>query len=166
VHESFLKEIRLRCGTDVDGIRVADDWGSQNAPSVSPSMWRQLFKPVSADYCQLIHQAGKFVFMHSDGYIAPIIPDLIEIGVDALNAQLFCMDIEELARQYAGKITFWGEIDRQWVLPFGTPDDVPRAIQRVRRALDTGCGGVIAQLEWGKHDPRENIEAAFEAWLE
>jgi hypothetical protein len=52
------------------------------------------------------------------------------------------------------------------VLPFGRPDDVREAVRRVRRALDSGTGGVIAQFQFGKYDPRENIEAAFEAWLE
>jgi hypothetical protein len=166
LHEFFLKEIEYWCQTDVDGIRFADDWGAQTAMLISPDMWRQTFKPLYVDYCQMIHAAGKFAFMHSDGNITSIIPDLIEIGVDALNTQLFCMDIDELGRKYSGEITFWGELDRQWVLPFGEPEDVQQAVQRVRQALDTGQGGVIAQLEWGKDVPRENVEVAFEAWLE
>lgn len=166
LHEFFLREIKLWCNTDVDGIRLSDDWGSQQALLISPAIFRDFFKPLYAEYCRLIHAAGKFVFMHSDGNISAIIPDLIEIGVDALNSQLFCMDIEELARQYKGKITFWGEVDRQWVLPFGKPEDARKAVRRVRQALDDGHGGVIAQVEWGKNDPIENIEAAFAAWLE
>lgn len=166
IHEFFQKEIELWCQTDVDGIRFADDWGSQTAPLISPQMWREVFKPLYADYCQMIHSAGKFAFMHSDGNITAIMADLIEIGVDALNAQLFCMDIEALGSQYRGQITFWGEIDRQQVIPFGQPKDVREAVRRVRRALETEAGGVIAQLEWGKNDPRQSIEAAFEAWLE
>ena len=63
------------------------------------------------------------------------------------------MDIESLAEKYKGKVTFWGEIDRQHVLPFGTPDDVREAVTRVRRALDDGNGGLIGQCEWGKDDP-------------
>jgi len=165
VHEFFLKELELWCGTDVDGIPFADDWGAQGSLLISPQMWREIFKPLYADYCQMIHRAGKFAFMHSDGHIGNIIPDLIEIGVDALNSQLFCMDIEELSRQYRGKITLWGEIDRQRILPFGTPKEVREAVGRVRQAFDTGAGGVIAQLEWGKDVSRENVEAVFEAWL-
>jgi uroporphyrinogen decarboxylase len=166
IHEFFLRDIELWCRTNVDGVRIIDDWGAQNALLISPKMWRALFKPLYADYCRLIHGAGKVVFMHSDGNIHEIIPDLIEIGVDALNSQLFCMDIEELGRQYRGKITFWGELDRQWALPFGTPDDVRAAVRRVRRALDGGNGGVIAQFQFGKFDPFENVVAAYEAWLE
>jgi hypothetical protein len=86
-----------------------------------------------------------------------------EDGVDAVNSQLFCMDIEETARRFKGRISFWGEIDRQRVLPFGTVEEVRAAVGRVRRALDDPEGGVIAQCEWGKHNPRENIRAVFEA---
>ena len=108
----------------------------------------------------MIHAAGKFAFFHSDGHISAIYGDLIEVGIDAINSQLFVMDIEELARLYKGKVTFWGEIDRQYVLPFGTPAEVREAVMRVRRALDDGTGGVIAKCEWGKYDPKENMEAA------
>ena len=166
VHAFNLRALELWCRTDVDGIGWTDDWGSQTALLVSPPMWREIFKPLYKEYCALIHAAGKFAFMHSDGHIAAIFPELIEIGVDALNSQLFCMDIEDLGRNFRGQITFWGEIDRQHVLPFGRPDDVREAVRRVRRALDSGTGGVIAQFQFGKYDPRENIEAAFEAWLE
>ena len=104
--------------------------------------------------------------MHSDGHISAIYEDLIEIGVDAVNSQLFCMDIEDIGRRFRGRITFWGEIDRQQVLPFGSVDDVTNAVARVRRALDHGNGGVIAQCEWGKNNPAENIRAVFDAWME
>ena len=128
-------------------------------------MWREIFKPLYKDYCDIIHSAGKSVFFHSDGFIEPIIEDLIEIGVDALNAQLFCMDIEELGRKYGGRLTFWGEIDRQHVLPFGTTEDVDKAVTRVRTALDHGKGGVIAQCEWGKDNDLPNIEQVYQSWM-
>jgi uroporphyrinogen decarboxylase len=133
---------------------------------ISPHTWREFFKPLYADYCRAIHQADKFAFFHSDGHIAAIIADLIDCGVDALNSQLFCMDIEELARRYGGHITFWGEIDRQRILPFGTGDEVRQAVRRVRRAFDTGEGGLIAQFEWGNDVPAEAVRIAFEAWEE
>ncbi|MBN1966387.1 MAG: methyltransferase, partial [Anaerolineae bacterium] len=166
VHAYFREEVARWCATDVDGISFLDDWGAQNRLLISPAMWRELFKPLYAEYCQMIHAAGKFAFMHSDGHISAIIPDLIEIGVDALNAQLFCMDIESLGQQHRGRITFWGEIDRQRVLPFGGPKDVRAAVRRVRAALDDGSGGVFAQCEWGLDVSRENVEAVFAAWME
>jgi uroporphyrinogen decarboxylase len=164
VHDFFLRELDLWAKTDVDSIPFMDDWGAQDKLLVSPQMWREFFKPLYVDYCRIAHDAGKFVFFHSDGYILDLIPELIEVGVDALNAQLFCMDIEEIGKRFKGKITFWGEIDRQWVLPFGGEHDVRAAVQQVRAALDDGCGGVIAQCEWGNDVPGENVAAVFEAW--
>ncbi len=166
VHDYNMRVVTRLAATDVDAISIADDWGKQNGLLVAPALWRKVFKPMYADYCAASHAAGKFVFMHSDGDIMDIYPDLIEIGVDAINSQLFCMDIEEIGRRFRGQITFWGEIDRQGVLPFGTPDEVRAAVRRVRAALDDGTGGVIAQCEWGLDMPRANIEAVFDTWLE
>ncbi len=165
LHEFSLRELEMWCRTAVDGISWMDDWGSMRGLLISPTTWREFFKPLYADYVRIIHQAGKFAFFHSDGNIETIIPDLIEIGVDALNSQLFCMDIERIAENHRGKITFWGELDRQHTLPFGTPEDVRRDVRRVRRALDTGAGGVIAQFEWGNDAPMANVVAAYEEWL-
>ena len=166
LHEFFMAELELWCRTKVDAISLMDDWGAQGNLLISPDLWRAFFKPLYKDYCDLIKGAGKRVFFHSDGHIRAIIPDLIEVGVDALNSQLFCMDIEEIGRSFQGKITFWGEICRQNILPFGSADEVRAAVRRVRKALDRGTGGVIAQCEWGIRDPVENIEAVFETWLE
>ena len=164
LHDFFTTEMRMWAKTDVDAISFMDDWGTQQALLISPTLWRSFYKPLYQDYCDLIHAAGKFAFFHSDGYIADIYPDLIEIGVDAVNSQLFCMDIEELGRRHRGTITFWGELDRQRLLPLGTPDEVRAAVRRVRAALDDGSGGVIAQAEWGIADPKENLLAMLEEW--
>lgn len=166
VHDFYLHEIELWTKTDVDAIFFMDDWGSQSNLLIAPELWRSVFKPCYAHYCDRIRAAGKFVFFHSDGFTEPILEDLVEIGVHAANLQLFCMNIEELGRRFKGRITFWGEICRQRILPFGSVNDVKQAVRRVRRALDDGRGGVIAQCEWGNADPAENIAAVFEAWLE
>ncbi|MBC7320951.1 methyltransferase [bacterium] len=164
LHEFYIRELEMWAKTDVDGVSFMDDWGTQNSLLISPKLWREFFKPLYKDYCEILKSHGKFVFFHSDGHIEAIYPDLIEIGIDAINSQLFCMNIEELGRKYKGTVTFWGEIDRQYILPFGTIEEVKLAVRRVRRALDTGRGGVIAQCEWGLKDPKENIEAVFEEW--
>ena len=164
VHEFYMKELQHWVRTDCDALSFMDDWGSQRSLLISPALWREFFKPLYRDYCDLIHGAGKKVFFHSDGCIMDIHEDLIEVGVDAINSQLFCMDIEEIARRFRGRITFWGEIDRQRILPLGTSDEVRAAVARVRRALDDGRGGVIATFEWGVRTPIQNIRAAFEAW--
>jgi hypothetical protein len=164
VHEFFLEELRQWVKLDCDGIQFMDDWGSQYTTLISPAQWRRLFKPLYRDYCRIARDAGKKVFFHSDGQITDLYGDLIEVGVDAINSQLFAMDLEEVGRRFKGRITFWGEIDRQHVLPFGTVADVYKAVARVRRALDDGRGGVIAQCEWGINNPPANIAAVYEAW--
>ena len=73
-----------------------DDWGTQISLLINPQIWREIFKPMYKDYCDLAHSKNKYVFFHSDGFIEQIYPDLVEIGVDAINSQLFCMDIENL----------------------------------------------------------------------
>ncbi len=166
VHEYYLEDIRGWCTSNVDGIFFMDDWGSNQHLLINPRTWRELFKPLYKDYCDIIHAAHKRAFFHSDGNIEAIYADLIEIGMDAVNSQLFTMDIEKLAELYKGKVTFWGEIDRQHVLPFGTARQVKEAVGRVRRALGDGSGGVIAQCEWGKDNPKANVVAIYEAWQE
>ena len=121
VHAFYLEEMEIWARTDVDALVFADDWGGQNGLLISPALWRELFKPLYRDYVEIAHRHGKYAFMHSDGHIAAILPDLVEIGLDALNAQLFTMDIEAIGREFAGKLTFWGEVDRQHLLPYGTP---------------------------------------------
>ena len=100
--------------------------------------------------------------MHSDGYILDILPDLIDAGLDAVNSQLFCMGLEQL-RPFRGKITFWGEIDRQNLLPRGTVDEVRAAVRQVYDTL-WNQGGCIAQLEFGPGAKPENVEAVYETW--
>lgn len=166
VQDYFLRELDLWLDTDVDGIEFMDDWGAQNALLIDPEQWRALFKPLYREYCDRIHSAGKFVFFHSDGFITDIYPDLIEIGVDALNSQLFCMNMEELARQFSGEITFWGEIDRQHILPNGDRNEVRQAVEQVKRIFGDQAGGVIAQCEWGNDVTPRTVETVFESWLE
>jgi uroporphyrinogen decarboxylase len=163
VHEYYLKELEFWCNTDVDALTFMDDWGSQNRLLISPRMWREIFKPLYRDYCDLAHIHGKFIFMHSDGHILDIYPDLIEIGVDAINSQLFCMDMHQVAECAKGKITFWGEIDRQHVLP-ASPEKGREAVRQVAQHLYDPRGGIIAQLEFGPGGNPNTVMAVYEEW--
>jgi hypothetical protein len=164
VHAFFMEDIRQWCRTAVDGIVFSDDWGSNDRLLISPTSWRKLFKPLYKEYADLIHSAGKFVFFHSDGYIEPILDDLIiDIGVDAINMQLNVMDLDRIAPQIKGRVTLWGEVDRQHTLPFGTPQNVTAYINDLRRHFDSGKGGLIAHCVWNCDNPFENIRAVFQA---
>lgn len=164
VHEYFVKEYEIWARTDVDGLIFMDDWGTQDALQIPPPIWRSLFKPLYKDYADIAHSHGKKIFMHSDGHIFEIYEDLIEIGIDAVNSQLFCMDIEEIGRRFKGRMTFWGEIDRQHVLPSPDVEVARSAVRRVADALYEPAGGVIAQCEFGPSSRPENVRAIFEEW--
>lgn len=164
IHEFFLKELEFWVTTDIDAVFFMDDWGSQTQLLIPPAVWRELFKPLYRDYCDLAHASGKFVFMHSDGFISEIYDDLIEIGVNAINSQLFVMDMDELAKRAKGKITFWGEIDRQHVLTSDDPQKGRDAVRQVARHLYDPSGGVIAQFEFGPGANPATAEAILEEW--
>ena len=151
--------------TDVDALNFMDDWGSQRALLISPKQWRAIFKPLYREYVEIAHRHGKKAFMHSDGYIADVIPDLIEIGLDTLNSQVFCMGVEQLGERFAGQITFWGEVDRQHLLGEATIPEVVEAVRRAKAALWRG-GGAIAQCEFGPGGRPENVWAVYETWEE
>jgi uroporphyrinogen decarboxylase len=165
LHEFSRREMETWASTDVDGVAFRDDWGSEDGLLVAPQTWRDWFKPLYRDYCEILHRQDKFAFFHSHGNVAAILPDLVEIGVDAVHAELFLMDVQSLADGFRGRVTFWGEIDRHHVLPRGTPGDVRDAVRRVRKALDYGRGGLVAQCQWEPNVPFENVAAFFEAWL-
>ena len=166
LHEFFLAEMKFWASTPVDAVAFMDDWGTQRSLLINPEKWRSFYKPIYKEYCDILHAAGKYVFFHSDGFIEAIYPDLIEIGVDALNSQLFCMDMEKLGREYGADITFRGEIDRQFLIPFGTEEQVRAGVRRAYKALCPSgkLTGVFAQLEWGVKDPECNVRAAFDEW--
>lgn len=101
MHDFYCELLSAWAHTDVDALRFMDDLGSQRSLLISPATWRDIFKPMYRDYAQIAHAAGKKLFMHSDGHILAIYPDLVEIGIDAVNSQIFCMGVDQLA-QFAG----------------------------------------------------------------
>ncbi len=149
---------------EVDAIVFGDDWGSQRSLLISPASWRTFFKPKYQELFDLVRNAGKRVFFHSDGYIVEIYPDFIDMGVSALNSQVWCMGLETL-QPFAGQITFWGELDRQHMLPYGTPDTLRQAAQQMATAF-WRHGGLIGEAEADHLAPLPNVEAALSAWRE
>lgn len=161
----FYKEyLKSWLEKDVDGIAFGDDWGSQRALLISPALWRGLFQELYQELFNLIKAKGKFVFFHSDGYIMDLYPEFIKMGVDAINSQLWCMGVENVAARYAGKITFWGEISRQDTLPRGTAADIRAAAAKMKQHLFVNGGGLIGQGETGKDVPLENVEVLLTCW--
>ena len=163
IHQHYLKEVEAWAATAVDAISLMDDWGTQRGLIASPDVFRQIFLPMYREYAEIARRYGKYLFMHSDGNIMDIIPDLIDAGVSALNAQIFCMGVEELGERYRGKLTFWGEIDRQNLLPHGSRQDIRQAVYEVWLHLYQD-GGVIGQCEFGLEADPENVFTVYETW--
>lgn len=167
LHDFYLKELDIITDTAVDGFTFMDDWGSQISLLISPKIWRQLFKPLYKDYVDMAHSKDKYAFFHTDGFIEEIYPDLVEIGVDVINSQLTCMNIEKIVDLYGDKICFWGEPDRQHTIPFGSVADIEREVDRIADSVIKKNGkrtGAIAQCTWNAFDPYENILAVFRQW--
>lgn len=150
--------------SDVDGIAFGDDWGSQRALLISPDLWKKYFRPKYKELFDMVKAAGKYVFFHSDGYIMDIYQDFIDMSVDAINSQIWCMGVENVAERFAGKITFWGEISRQNILPSGSPDDIRDAAEKMKKYLWVNGGGLIGQSEVGSDVPIDNIKAVLTSW--
>ena len=164
MHHFYCDLFEAWAKTDVDGLMFMDDWGSQQSLLIAPDVWERHFKPRYRDFVQIAHGAGKKIFMHSDGHILAIYPHLVELGVDAVNSQLFCMGLSQL-EPFAGRITFWGEIDRQHLLPEATTAEINRAVRDVHRCLWRN-GGCIAQCEFGAGARPENVRQVFQTWNE
>jgi len=146
---------------DVDMIWFGDDVGAQNAMLMSPQTWREFFKPRMASLFSKIKEMNPNlkIAYHSDGYIVPIIPDLIEIGLDVLNPiQPKSMDPEKLKQEFGDKLSFWGAIDEQYTLPFGKPEDVKKEILTLLKTMGKKGGLILAPTHNVQLDtPMENF---------
>jgi uroporphyrinogen decarboxylase len=146
---------------------VAEDMGSQEDLVYSPAQIREFFIPWMKKMAKLMHDAGVFVFHHSDGAIRKIIPDMIEVGIDVLNPiQWRCrgMEREGLKRDFGDKLIFHGGVDNQQTLPFGSVEEVRAEVRENLEIFGTGyilapCHNIQAV------SPAENIVALYEtAW--
>ena len=154
-------------GEFIDIINVSDDLGTQNGPLISLESYRELIKPYEKKLWQSIKdQTDAKLYLHSCGSIYQFIPDLIEMGVDIIDpVQVKAKDMEtrKLKAEFGDKITFWGAIDTQEVLPFGTPEDVENEVKRRIGDLAPGGGYVLApshNIQPGV--PPENVCTMFE----
>ena len=166
LHDFSCQEIARWAATEVDGVLFQDDWGTPDGLLVAPEIWRDLFKPLYRDYCEILRQGDKFAFFCSGGDIRSIFEDLLEIGIDAIDTQLLLADPEGLAARFRGRITFWADVEPEPTLARTNPEDCRAAVRRVRKALDYGQGGLIAKCRWDVDVPFENIAAVLEEWCQ
>ena len=130
----------------VDVIFVGDDFGMQDRMLVSPQVFRDFFKPIYAELFQefkKINPDVKIAF-HTDGDVEPILPDFVEIGVDILNpVQPQSMDPAHLKKRFGKKLTFWGTLDNQHTVPFGSAGEVEKEVLQRLRDVAPGGGLII-----------------------
>lgn len=140
-----LKLIGRYIEFDVDCVHLNDDYGQQHGLIMGPQNWRKYFKPGIKTMAEMIHKAGKYVYMHSCGDISEIMPDLIEIGIDILNPlQPETMDVFSLKKEYGNSISFHGGVSEQKVLARGTQADVRTEVLEKLEKLGKRGGYICA----------------------
>lgn len=161
----FLHEL----GDNVDIIKIGDDLGTQKSLMISPKMYRAILKPVHADLISFIRTRTKArIFFHSDGDVAPLIEDFIDIGVDILNpiqtSAGSMSDLATLKKRFGRNMVFCGGIDSHRVLPCGSVAQVRQEVRRVMQILGPGGGCMIGAVHTVMNDvPPENVLAMVDA---
>ena len=151
----------------VDLAMFGDDLGTQQGPVMSPALYRRVIKPTHARMVQAIKRFDKPVLLHSCGSVAAFIPDLIEIGVDALHPiQVTAkgMETAALKAEFGRDIAFWGGVDTHRVLPRGTAADVREEVRKADRGSGPRGGYVLGAVHNIQAEvPAENVLAMVDA---
>jgi uroporphyrinogen decarboxylase len=169
---AYWEKALAEVGDYADVVGEADDFAGQFRMLISPNTYRKLVKPLHKELFDFIHARTKAkIFFHSCGSIRPVIPDLIEIGVDIINpvqVSATGMDSAELKREFGKDLTFWGGgVDTQRVLGSGTPDEVRADTRKRIEDLAPGGGFVFATVHNIQGNvPAENILAMWETLQE
>ena len=148
---------------DVDAVKINDDWGDQRGIILGADRWRTWIKPRVAALCERIRKKRKDVdiILHSDGNIAAVIPDIIEMGITAIHPmQPEVMDIFEIKRRFGDEVAFFGGMNTQRTLPFGSADEVLAEAGTLVRELGKDGGFILSPGILVQEDvPMENILA-------
>ena len=160
-----LRQAALRMtdlGPEPRLVHFGDDLGMQDALPMHPDVWRKHLIPCFRRIYQPFVEAGHYIYMHSDGHIWEIIPDLIDCGVRVINPQIRANGFDSLARTCKGKVCVDLDLDRQ-MFPFCTPDDIDAHIREAVETLGSPEGGLWLKAEISPDIPIENIEAILAA---
>jgi uroporphyrinogen decarboxylase len=168
IETSLYEQFLSVTGEYLDVVQLGGDLGSQHGPLIPPKIYREIIKPREKELIQMVKSKTKAkVYWHTCGDSYIYIPDLIEIGVDILNpvqVSATNMDPKTLKREFGDQISFWGAIDTQRVLPFGTPQQVEDEVKRRIEELAPGGGYVLASVHNIQADvPADNIIAMYKA---
>ena len=156
-------------GDRIQILQIADDFGTQRAPFLSPRAFRALVMPAYKRGLDWVHQRTSWkVLLHSDGALVPLLPSIIEMGVDILNpvqTSAARMDPGFLKKEFGDHLAFWGgSADPQTTLEHGTPARVAEETRRNADILSRGGGFVLASVHNIQATvPAPNIAALFDA---
>ena len=152
----------------VDGIWFFDDWGFQQGVLIGPDRWRKLFKPRYELLYRRTHDSGKYVLTHCCGCIEEILDDVIEIGLDvyqSVQPEPKNNSPYDLKKKFGDKITFWGGLGSQGMIPYGTPAEIKNEVNRLCQEMSVGGGYILGPAkEIQPETPNENIAAIVEAF--
>jgi uroporphyrinogen decarboxylase len=171
VKMGYARSILEIAGAEVDIVMTADDMGTQKALQFSPVTYRKYFKPRNARYIDMIRgYTDAPILLHTCGSVYEIIDDLIEIGVGILNpvqTRAANMDPRLLKERFGTRIAFWGAVDIQQVLPFGSEGEVEAEVRSLFETLGDGGGWVLGPSHNIQPEvPPENIIAMYRAGRE
>lgn len=143
-------------------VYFGDDLGMQNSLPISPEKWRRYLKPCFYQIYKPVREAGHYVYMHTDGHILEIIPDLVDCGVSVVNPQVGANGLENLARVCKGKICVALDLNRQ-MFPFWQPKDIDAHVRQAVETLGAPEGGLWLEAEIGEDVTLDNVEAICSA---
>ncbi|MDR3590185.1 MAG: uroporphyrinogen decarboxylase family protein [Negativicutes bacterium] len=155
-------------GEYIDAVMLVDDFATQQSLFISPATFRKMLKPYHKELIEHIKkQTAAKILLHTCGAVRPLLPDLIEIGVDAIQpvqVSAVGMDTKELKQEFGDKLVFWGAgCDSQQVLPHGSVDEVRAEVEKRMSDLSPGGGYVFSPVHNIQFDvPPENIVAMFD----
>jgi len=167
----FLAYVDFVCKSlpDIDAVMFGDDWGDQRGIIIGPERWRKCLKPRWAKIYDRVHSYGKYVISHCCGSIFDIMDDVIEIGLDvyeSVQPEARGMNPYELKKRWGDKITFWGCLGAQSIIPFGTPGEITAEVRKLCREMGVGGGYILAPAKgFQPETPTENAVAVIEAVL-
>lgn len=162
-HRAVVRQY-LNIGVDV--ISGGDDLGTQTASMVSPATFRKWITPAYKRIFGPARAAGCQVQLHSDGHMIELIDELIDAGVTICNPQDLCNGLQEIKEAVDGRICIRLDIDRQSVVPFGTPHEIHALVEDAVRTLGSPRGGLELIVGIYPPTPPENIDALFTAFEE
>ena len=157
-----MNQIEAKLPTMDEVAYFGDDLGMQKGLAIGPEKWRKYLKPAFMKMYQYVRKSGRYVYMHTDGMIYEIMPDLQECGVNMINPQFRANGLDNLVRVCKGKIPINLDLDRQ-LFPFATPSEIDSHVAECVEALYLPQGGLSLNVELNHEVPLENMAAVLDA---